>query len=253
MEDETTGTEPAKGAVAESPPAEEATPVEEDSTPPEDKRSHNAEKRIGQLVAEREYWRGKAEIATKIPASPTPAPTPKKELNPSDFNSDSDYLKAVATQTRDEIRAEFAAERARSQQQTTAAEAQKALSTARSKHADFDVVALNPTLPVTQAMVDAATGDNYGEILYALGSEPEEARRISSLTTVQQIKEIGKIESRLNSKPKPKTSNAPTPPKTVSGGGGSPTPKTEKDMSFAEKKAKWGTEREEAIRKRYGQ
>ena len=224
----------------------------EDPSPSEGRRKPGAEERISQLVAEREYWRGKAEAAVVAPkVEPVVDPTPEVELDPMDFDSNSDYLKAVAKQATDRIEARFVSEKAKEKAQQSALAWEMEKETARRKYPDFDKMALDPTVPVSQTMFDALKGKHAGDVLYVLGSNREEAARIYSLPPVQQIKEIGKIEARLTTKPEKKISGAPPPPSTLSGAP-SPSTKTEDKMSLVEKKAKWEAERKERIRKQYG-
>jgi hypothetical protein len=75
-----------------------------------------------------------------------------------------------------------------------------------------------------------------------LGKNPTEATRIAALSPVQQIKEIGKIESKITTTT-PKTTTTPNPPATVGGGGGSPSTKTEEEMNRTELHNKWERER----------
>jgi hypothetical protein len=75
-----------------------------------------------------------------------------------------------------------------------------------------------------------------------LGKNPTEATRIAALSPVQQIKEIGKIESKLATTT-PKITNTPNPPSTVGGGGGSPPTKKEEEMNRTELHNKWEAER----------
>ena len=230
---------------------------DEDPSSPTSRRKPGAEKRIGQLVAEREYWKGRAEAVEAsrtspiAPSSAQPAPE-DRELDPNDFDSDADYLKARADQAEARLSARFEQERQRASQTETQKAIQESAKRSRVAHKDFDEVALNPAVPTSQTMVDAMKGENYAEILYALGSNIEEAQRIFSLPAVQQIKEIGKIEARLT-KPKPKSvSSAPNPPTTISGTGPSPKEKDMSKMTRSELHSKWQKEREEELRRKYG-
>jgi hypothetical protein len=55
------------------------------------------------------------------------------------------------------------------------------------------------------------------DVAYYLGTNPKEAARISKLSPASQIKEVGKIEIRLESNPSvKKTTNAPAPIAPVS-------------------------------------
>jgi len=84
---------------------------------------------------------------------------------------------------------------------------------ARTKYDDFEQVAYNPKLPVTNVMAETIQSSEIGpELAYYLGSNPKEAERISRMTPLSQAKEIGKIEAKLVSTPPVrKTTSAPTP------------------------------------------
>jgi hypothetical protein len=83
----------------------------------------------------------------------------------------------------------------------------------RDKYDDFDQVARNPNVPITEVMAEAIYASDVGpEVAYYLGSNIKEAARISRLSPFMQAKEIGKIEAKLASDPPvKKTSNAPAP------------------------------------------
>jgi hypothetical protein len=91
--------------------------------------------------------------------------------------------------------------------------------TAREKYTDFDQVAYNPALPITQAMATTIRESDLGpEVAYYLGSNPVEAKRISQLSPLSQAKELGKLEDKLASNPPAKkTSSAPAPIAPVTG------------------------------------
>ena len=84
---------------------------------------------------------------------------------------------------------------------------------ARGKYDDFEQVAYNPKLTITNVMAEAIqSSDNGPELAYYLGSNPKEAGRISQLSPLSQAKEIGKIEAKLASDPPIKrTTSAPVP------------------------------------------
>ena len=126
--------------------------------------------------------------------------------------------------------------------------------TAREKYDDFDQVAYNPKLPITDAMAETIRESDVGpEIIYHLGSNPAEAKRIAQLSPLSQAKEIGKLEDKLASNPPAKkVSSAPAPIKPVSGRASSaPTydttdPRSIESMSTSEWIAK---ERERQMKK----
>lgn len=215
--------------------------------PPE---KSGVQKRMDELTkkrrdAEREsdYWRGVAEGNRITPPVGGPEPEPEpKDLDPNDFDTDADYLKAVAKQTRDEIRAEAAREAKASKSAETQAVLTRQYGEARKKYEDFDDVALNPSITITGDMFEAAQGESLGDVLYHLGKNPAEASRIAALPSMQQVKEIGKIETKLTAITPVKQSNAPNPPPIISGGG-SPPGKKDSEKTRAELHAEWDANR----------
>jgi hypothetical protein len=84
---------------------------------------------------------------------------------------------------------------------------------ARAKYDDFEQVAYNPKLAVTEVMAQTIQLSDIGpDLIYHLGSNPKEAERIARMPPVLQAKEIGKLEAKLASNPPAKrTSTAPAP------------------------------------------
>lgn len=131
---------------------------------------------------------------------------------------------------------------ARKQQQALDEQYDEREEAALEKYDDFDQVAKNPALPVTQAMALAIKASDIGpDILYRLGTEPKEAARIARLPELLQTKEIGKIEATLAANPPTrKTSTAPPPinPVTAHNKGGAAfdttDPRAIKTMSTSE-------------------
>lgn len=113
----------------------------------------------------------------------------------------------------------------------------------RKKHEDFDEVTGDPFLQVTPEMNEAAMGEHYTEIIYALGKNPDLAAQIAVLTPTQQAKEIGKIEARITGKPITETTRAPEPFDQISSGGSSAPKKSLDKMSRKERFAQWEEDR----------
>jgi hypothetical protein len=113
---------------------------------------------------------------------------------------------------------------------------------ARNKYDDFEQVAYNPKLPITNEMAQTIQSSEVGpDMAYYLGSNPKEAERISRLSPLQQAKELGKIEAKLADNPVvKKTSSAPAPiaPITARSSGSPATdttdPRSIKSMSTSE-------------------
>ena len=113
---------------------------------------------------------------------------------------------------------------------------------ARNKYDDFEQVAYNPKLPITNEMAQTIQASEVGpDMAYYLGSNPKEAERISRLSPLLQAKELGKIEAKLSDNPPvKKTSSAPPPIAPVTARStGSPSfdttdPRSVKNMSTSE-------------------
>lgn len=172
--------------------------------------------------AEREasYWRGVAESKKARDMESTPIPPVKdSKLKPEDFHTYEDYIDAVAEQ---KAEAKFQA----SETKRRATEANERLliinrqyEEARKTHEDFDEVALNPTLPINQTIMDASSGENFAEILYELGKNPGKTAQIARMSPLQAAREIGKIEAKITSPKKTPTTittKAPGPVPKVS-------------------------------------
>lgn len=152
---------------------------------------------------EREQQAKQAEVQASVAA--------RAEVPPADqFESPEAYADALAEKKARELIAQRDA--AKQQAEIAEAYAEKE-DEIRAKYDDFEQVAYNPSLPVTQAMAETIRASEVGpELAYWLGSNPKEAERISRLSPFLQAKEIGKIEVKLTENPPvKKTSSAPAP------------------------------------------
>lgn len=206
-----------------------------DSSPEEKTKANPFDKRIGELTRKRrdaereaEYWR---EQAMKKPVEPPKAEEPLKTLADFDYD-ESAYQQHLFAKARAE-----AVEEARrvlkdeQSQQTT----QQKIRTFKQKESEFsrkiddysDVVT-NPNLPITQPMFDVAVEmDNGPEVLYYLGKNPDMAYEIANMSPLAAARELGRIEEKLQTRPKAETvSKAPEPaPKLAA-----VSPSTQKDV-----------------------
>jgi hypothetical protein len=126
------------------------------------------------------------------------------------FESPEAYAEALAYQRAEEL----IAKREAAKQQSQVLESYHDLEEeARTKYDDFEQVAYNLKLPITNVMAETIQSSDIGpELAYYLGSNPKEADRISRMTPLGQAKEIGKIEAKLVSAPPiKKTTSAPAP------------------------------------------
>ena len=190
-----------------------------------DKAVKGVQKRINELVRQREeekrekeYWREFAVKSQKETKTETPKPEGKPDV--SQFQSYEDYLEALADWKSETKINALRAESERSQRSHSQAQAIKTFDSkadkTREKYDDFDAVALDPSLTVSPPMTDAIMESEIGpEILYFLGNNQTEAKRIAALSPFAAAREIGRLEAKLLSKPVKKASSAPEPIKPV--------------------------------------
>ena len=228
------------------------------------KSVNKVQKRIDKLTKkmrdqEREniYLRGRLSEIEKAGKRADDAPA---QLSRDDFESDEAYLSALNDQNLEILRKEHKKE---TEKETEVEEnkerqaIQEQYDSGRKKYKDFDDVALADTHQVTQEMFDAAKGEHLEDILYVLGKNPEASNRIASLPKSQQIKEIGKVEARIEKVKgkKPKTKIPEDEPIPTLKGGSKPsgvTPKDVSQMSFRERQEHWAAERESKLKKQHG-
>jgi hypothetical protein len=163
---------------------------------------------IGKRLAreQRKWEREQAQRSVQSQAPRAPADLPSADQ----FESVDAYADALAFRKAEELLRDRDAKR---QQQEVLSAYHDREEEVRSKYDDFEQVAYNPSLPITNVMAEAIQSSDIGpEVAYFLGTNPKEAERISKLTPYVQAKEIGKIEAKLaDNPPVKKTSSAPTP------------------------------------------
>ena len=192
---------------------------------------------IGKRLAreQRKWEREQAARAAETQARKAPVEIPPIEQ----FASPEEYADLLAERKAEELLARR--EQARAQSEIIESYHDKE-EEARSKYDDFEQVAYNPKLPITNEMAQTIQSSEVGpDMAYYLGSNPKEAERISRLSPLQQAKELGKIEAKLAESPVvKKTSSAPAPiaPITARSTGSSATdttdPRSIKSMSTSE-------------------
>ena len=163
---------------------------------------------VGKRLAreQRKWEREQSQRLAEQQAKPTAAP----DLAPEQFETYEDYAEALAERKAHDLLARRDAEKQQKAFLEAYSEREEA---ARDKYDDFEQVAYNPNLPVTDVMAQTIqASDNGPDVIYYLGSNPSEARRIAQLPPILQAREIGKIEVKLSAEPPVrKTSNAPAP------------------------------------------
>ena len=188
----------------------------EENTTPETPAEQEASKTFSQeeldaivgkrLAREQRKWeRDQQQRLAEQAARAAPA-----DVYPEDYASTDDYAEALAERKAEELLARREAARQQAELQGAYHDREEA---ARDKYDDFEQVAYNPNLPVTEFMAQSIQASEIGpDVLYYLGSNPKEADRIARLAPILQAKEIGKLEASLSSNPPVKrTSTAPAP------------------------------------------
>lgn len=217
-------TEQVQEALAEvdSAPTPEATAAPETaSVAPEDTENQveqTEEKKFSQaeidamiskrLAREQRKWEREQQAKSAELQALKPAP---KDIPPVDqFESPEAYAEALALKKAEEL----LAARDRQKQQAAMVDAYREREEeAREKYDDFEQVAYNPKLPITDVMAETIQTSDIGpDVAYYLGTNLKEAERIARLSPYLQAKEIGKIEAKLAvSPPVKRTTSAPAP------------------------------------------
>ncbi|ABV74299.1 hypothetical protein BA3_0014 [Thalassomonas phage BA3] len=263
---------PEAGATVEEGKQEE-TPVEQGDKPDDSgtdtaadtekpKKQNGVQKRIDQVVREREDERRKNEALQReldeLKKGKQQKPEGEtKEPVESDFETYDEYLDALDKfdkQSSDQkSEKETAPEKKDTEsqaddeltdsQKTALAITQERVNSA-DKPDDFEKVALNPDLPITGDMLEAlAECDDPAKVMYHLGQNESLATEIAGKSPAQQMRAIAKLDLTVTSKPpKPtKTTNAPEPITPVAGSDAQQ--KSPSEMTQAEYEA-WANERE---------
>lgn len=194
--------------------APEAAETQTEQTP-EEKKFTQAEldAMIGKRLA-REQRKWEREQQAKQAEAQARQSVPK-DIPPVDqFESPEAYAEALAAKKAEELIAQRELQKQRAQIEEAYADREEE---ARTKYDDFEQVAYNPKLTVTDVMAETIKASDIGpDIAYWLGSNPKEADRISRLSPLLQAREIGKIEAKIGSEPvQKKTSSAPEPIRPV--------------------------------------
>jgi hypothetical protein len=241
-------TEQVQEALAEvdSAPATEVTATPDSAQTPEVAEQSNEqqeEKKFSQaeidamiskrLAREQRKWEREQRLKAVTPELPATPPSQDQ------FESTEAYAEALAERKAAELLARREAERQKAETLESYHEREEE---ARSKYEDFEQVAYNPRLPITQVMAETIQASDIGpEVAYYLGSNPKEADRIAKLSPFLQAKEIGKIEAKLaDNPPVKKSSSAPTPITPVTPRGGNARvldttdPRSIKELSTSE-------------------
>ena len=204
-------------AEVESAPAPEATAVSDPAQIAPDSQVEQVEEKkfsqtdIDSMISKRlarEQRKWEREQTQRVAETQIVHAAPTSTVD--QFESPEAYAEALAYQKAEEL----IAKREAAKQQSQVLESYHDLEeVARDKYDDFEQVAYNPKLPITNVMAETIQSSDIGpELAYYLGSNPKDAERISRMAPLAQAKEIGKIEAKLAAEPPVKrTTSAPMP------------------------------------------
>lgn len=214
---------PAPEQAETAPPAPDISTPEATETAIEDKpvekvftQAELDAKISKRLAAEERKW--KREQAARIAEIQAAQKVPTENVSVDQFESPEAYARVLAEKIADERIEQREIAKQRSQIVQDFSEREEA---AREKYDDYDMVAHNSNLHITEVMADAIRHADIGpEVFYHLGLNPKKAEQISKLPPFLQAKEIGKLEAKLAAEPPvKKTSSAPAPISPVSARG----------------------------------
>ena len=146
----------------------------------------------------------------------------------SQFNDAFEYAEALAEwsaenalKQRDE---QEAVRKQQAEQEKITKSWNKKLDKAKAQYSDFDDVVKSANTVVSNEIRDSILESDVGpQLLYFLASDEDFAKKLTEMPVIKALKEIGKLEARIERKEEPKVataprSKAPEPIKTLSGG-----------------------------------
>ncbi|QDP68069.1 MAG: hypothetical protein Unbinned5081contig1003_1 [Prokaryotic dsDNA virus sp.] len=236
---------------------EESETSEEDEEGKEERpKRKGVRKRISKLVKEKnqarqevEYWKNLALESSKKPErenskqEQTSQVNDDLEPNPDDYDKPTDYYKAFAKWSFKQEQKELSKQSQQEKENQRLTEVQRKWQEQENKfkedHEDYeDAVSALEDVYIDQGAFGAILESDIGaQIIYELGNNEELIEKLSTLRGSAAIKEIGKIEARLQSQPKKKitkTTKAPPPISTAKGSAKITKDINDPDLPFSE-------------------
>lgn len=237
---EVTTPEPAGEQVAQETDSEPSTSSQEADDEESAKPKSGAEKRIDQLVWEREEAKRERDyyksLATKgkeetEPTSKPSQPQTLEDIGPppklSEFDYDEDkYNQAFIewSDKRQEIKeTQRAAEREQQEamhkaQSEYTSSLETALEQGKTKYKDFEKVIYGPGAELSlNLMPSVVFSENAADVAYHLGKNRDLVERLNKMPQMRAVMEIGRLSERLATKAPAKVTTTPEPITTVGG------------------------------------
>jgi hypothetical protein len=252
--------------------AESSTAVNDADESPdhEPKKSRGVQVRIDELTRNwREAERREAALLEMLqrqqsPAKPEPVvaekPIPLPRLE--DFNYDEAAYQAALLKYVDDKAAQTAREtlqkeKAREQEQAKKQTFKQREADFAKANPDYFTLTRDPSLPLTQAVVDLVAESEKGpELFLHLAKNRDVTERLAGLSPVAAAREIGRLEAKLEAPPpapvpKPAVSKAPPPPPKIEASDPAPAYRTTDASGDALSDDEWvKLERKRLARKR---
>lgn len=260
-EEHKTGTDAAESAEAEG-EAKGQEAKEEPKKPKMDARDkelayhRRRAERAERDLREQNRRLAEENVALRSGARTSTEPKTAGPPNQADFDDYGKYIEALADWKVEQRLAQQREDNSRQQRHTRAEASQVALAEKWQSLAekgaetfeDFDEVAYD--FPQTETMVVAIVNSDIGhQVAHHLGTHPNEAAKIARMNPVDQIKAIGRLETKLSAAPEKRATQAKEPPSKVAGGGSGDTAKTPYNASSYDEYVALRRKQEEAKRR----
>ena len=227
------------GVVAADAPVV-ATSVEGEAPKEEPKHKGGYQRKIERLERQLEQALSLVQrVAPTQQAAPIPQPVVTGKPDPDSYETFNEYIEALTDYKLGQARAEAQAEAQIARKQEHQTKVQSAFQTryqdAVKAHPDFEALYEETAddVPFTDAMRESVLeSDRGGDLMHYFLKNPEDAKRIAALSPVSAAREIGKLEARFETAPKPNATKAPAPPSPVKGTPIKPPAKDDKDYEL---------------------
>lgn len=208
---------------------------ESDTSEGEAGKGKQAKKRIDKLTREKGNLQLELDRLKAEKEQPAPVLEPTAEPKEEDFEDYADYQKAhTSWMVKEAVAANDLSRSEEGQRQSSEKQAyersmdfDRRADVFRETHEDFDAVAKSPEMmrfytDYAPHLAEAIESNEKGpEIAYHLGENPDVAIKLARMSPIQAAVEVGKLEAKLSTDPKPKAvSKAPDPINPVGGGQG---------------------------------
>lgn len=152
-----------------------------------------------------------------------------KKPDADDYDDHDEYIEAITDWKLTELESKREAERQQAEARQKMSDFDRKMAAGSLKHADFEEVVGDPTLPFTEAMALALQEfESPADIAYAVGKDPALAGKIAGMSPLGVMRAFVKIEEQTKAAPAKTKTKAPDPVETIDGGRTDTEPDLEK-------------------------